>query len=325
MPGQLLNDERQDDQYHGNEYQKDQYPTDENWIDEYEEDEDKGYEAWDDEIELDISDLVIEDDTPVDNFQSEVQQRLLVEPLYSSKTLPLPFLAAANVGLFYKFKDEPIVPDVMLSLGVQRAEDFSDRRNRSYFVWEFGKLPEVCVEIVSNREGDEIQLSRKSQQRGKHLSKREIYAQAGIVYYVVFDPLLQLQGEAEMNGSLLRVWEMTQGQYQELTPPEGISTVEPFVWLERVGIGLKLWTGQFEEAQTRLWLRWCDAQGQVIPTGAERAEAESQRAEAESQRAEAESQRAEQERQAKEQERQAKERLEDYLRSQGIDPDQLPG
>ena len=46
--------------------------------------------------ELDISHLVIEDDTPVDNFQSE-QQRLLVEPVYSSKVLPSPFLAAANV------------------------------------------------------------------------------------------------------------------------------------------------------------------------------------------------------------------------------------
>ena len=32
--------------------------------------------------ELDISHLVIEDDTPVDNFQSEEQQRLLVELLY---------------------------------------------------------------------------------------------------------------------------------------------------------------------------------------------------------------------------------------------------
>ena len=42
--------------------------------------------------ELDISHLVIEDDTPVDNLQSEKQQRLLVEPIYSSKALPSPFL-----------------------------------------------------------------------------------------------------------------------------------------------------------------------------------------------------------------------------------------
>ena len=114
--------------------------------------------------QLDISHLVIEGDTPVDNFQSEEQQRLLVEPLYSSKVLPTPFLAAANVGLFYILKGEPIVPDVLLSLGVQRPDDFSQRQNRSYFVWEFGKVPEVCIEVVSNQEGDELVLSKKSQQ-----------------------------------------------------------------------------------------------------------------------------------------------------------------
>ncbi len=104
--------------------------------------------------ELDISHLVIEDDTPVDNFQSAQQQRLLVEPLYSSRVLPMPFVAEANVGLFYKLKGDPIVPDVLLSLGVQRPDDFSQRQNRSYFTWEFGKDPEVCIELVSNAEGD---------------------------------------------------------------------------------------------------------------------------------------------------------------------------
>jgi hypothetical protein len=156
----------------------------------------------DDEMisELDISHLVIEDDTPVDNFQSEEQQRLLVEPLYSSKALATPFLAAANVGLFYQLKGDPIVPDMLLSLGVQRAEDLSQKRNCSYFVWEFGKTPEVCIEIVSNREGDEISLSQKSRQKGKLRTKKETYAQIAVRYYVVFDPLQQLQGETDMNG-----------------------------------------------------------------------------------------------------------------------------
>ncbi len=222
--------------------------------------------------ELDISHLVIEDDTPVDNFQSEVQQRLLVEPVYSSKALPTPFLAAANVGLFYKLKGDPIVPDVLLSLGVQRAEDLSQRRNRSYFVWEFGKVPDVCIEIVSNQEGDELTLSQKSQQKGKEVCKKDIYAQIGVPYYVVFDPLRQIQGEREMNRALLRVWTLTSGRYVELTPVEGIVELGQPVWLETVGLGLTLWEGQFEEAVTRLWLRWCDRQGQVIPTGAERAD-----------------------------------------------------
>jgi len=228
--------------------------------------------------ELDISHLVIEDDTPVDNFQSEVQQRLLVEPVYSSKALPTPFLAAANVGLFYKLKGDPIVPDVLLSLGVQRAEDLSQRRNRSYFVWEFGKVPDVCIEIVSNQEGDELTLSQKSQQKGKEVCKKDIYAQIGVPYYVVFDPLRQIQGEREMNRALLRVWTLTSGRYVELTPVEGIAEVGQSVWLETVGLGLTLWAGQFEEAVSRLWLRWCDRDGQVIPTGAERADAERLRA-----------------------------------------------
>jgi Putative restriction endonuclease len=258
--------------------------------------------------ELDISHIEIEDDTPVDNFQSEKQQRLLVEPLYSCWSPGTPFIAAANVGLFYGLKLDPIVPDAFLSLNVQMPADWSQKKNRSYFVWEFGKLPEVAIEIVSNRKGNELD------------SKQQTYAQIGLAYYAVFDPLQQLQGEDELNGSLLQVWELTGKHYVELPTP---------FWLEAVGLGLTLWEGTFED-QPGVWLRWCDRDGQVIPTGAERAEAESQRAEAESQRAEAESQRAEAEsqraeaeRQAGEVERQRADRLADRLRAMGINPDDI--
>ncbi|MGF1569087.1 MAG: Uma2 family endonuclease [Nodosilinea sp.] len=236
--------------------------------------------------ELDISHLVIEDDTPVDNFQSAQQQRLLVDPLCSSRMLPLPFIAEANVGLFYKLKGDPIVPDMLLSLGVQRAADLTLRRHRAYFVWEFGKVPDVCVEVISNQEGDELALSRKSQRQGKTSGKKDIYAQIGVPYYVVFDPLRQLQGETDMQGALLRVWAIAAGQYIELTPPEGISEPGQSIWLDTVGLGLTLWSGPFEEEVTRLWLRWCDLEGQVIATGAEGQALERQRAEAEHQRAE---------------------------------------
>jgi hypothetical protein len=266
--------------------------------------------------ELDISHLEIEDETPVDNLQSEKQQRLLVDPLYSSKALPVPFLAAANVGLFYKLKGEPIVPDAMISLGVQCADDFSKKQNRAYFVWEFGKLPEICVEIVSNKEGDELALSRKSQQKGRTTVKKDLYAQIRIPYYVVFDPLQQIQGQTEMNGALLRVWSISGSRYQELTQPQGISTIGQSVWLEDVGIGLTLWEGQFEEAVTRVWLRWCDREGNVIPTGAERADSERQRADGEHQEKERERQRAERE-------RERAERLAERLRSLGVDPNEV--
>ncbi|MGF1568947.1 MAG: Uma2 family endonuclease [Nodosilinea sp.] len=266
--------------------------------------------------ELDISHLVIEDDTPVDNFQSAQQQRLLVDALCSSNCLPLPFIAEANVGLFYKLKGDPIVPDLLLSLGVQRAEDLTQRRHRAYFVWEFGKVPDLCIEIISNQEGDELGVSPRSQRRGKTLSKKDVYAQIGVPYYAVFDPLQQLQGEADMNGALLRVWNLVSGRYQELTPALGLRAAGQSVLLETLGLGLTLWEGLFEEDIPRQWLRWCNPQGQVLPTGAEGQAIERERAEAEHQRAEAERQRAETE-------RQRADRLAEKLRQLGVEPSDL--
>ncbi len=272
---------------------------------------------------IDTSHLVIEDDTPVDNFQSAQQQRLLIDPLYGAKPIPLPFIAEADVGVFYHLKGDPIVPDVLLSLGVQRAEDLSQRDNRTYFVWQFGKVPDVCMEIVSNQEGAELSLSQKARRKGKTRSKKEIYAQIGVPYYVVFDPLRQIQGEPDMAGALLRVWAISSTGYLELTPPQGIASTESSVWLDGIGLGLTLWQGPFEEETPRLWLRWCDQDGQVIPTGAEGQETQRQRAEAEAQRAETERQRAEAEAQRAETERQRAERLAERLRELGLNPDDL--
>jgi len=259
--------------------------------------------------DLDISHLTIEDDTPVDNFQSAQQQRLLVETLCSNDALPLPFIAESNVGLFYKLKGDPVVPDMLLSLNVQRAEDLSERRDRAYFAWEFGKMPEVCVEIVSNKEGDEVALSAKSKRKGKVKSKKDIYAQIGIHYYVVYDPLRQIQDEANMNGALLRVWKLAPGRYEELTLSSGIATTGQSVQLETVGLGLTLWEGPYEEQVSRQWLRWCDNQGQILPTGAEGKAAERAKTETERAKTEAERQRAD--------------RFAEKLRQLGVDLDEL--
>lgn len=144
----------------------------------------------------------------------------------------------------------------LLSLGVEVPEDLSKKKNRSYSVWEFGKVPEVCIEIVLNREGNEL---------GSKLSD---YARIHIPFYAVFDPLKQLQNPDELNGSLLKVWMLSGGKYVEL--------LQPF-WLEQVGLGLALWEGEFEGIED-LWLRWCDRPSNVIPTGKERANQEQQRA-----------------------------------------------
>jgi hypothetical protein len=239
-----------------------------------------------DDIRPDISHIITEDDTPVDNLPSEKAQRLLVEPLYTSN-LERPFLAAANVGLFGALYQPPLVPDMMLSLCVEIAEEWLAREHRSYFIWEFGKVPDVVIEIVSNTEGDES--DRKLQR----------YAQWGAPYYVIYDPQLLIQ---QME---LVVYELHVGQYLP----------RPDYRLPRINLSLTLWEGVFEDKFDR-WLRWCDGDGNLFFTGAELAQQERQRAEQERQRAEQERQRAEQ----------AQSRAERYaaqLRALGIDPDQL--
>src|SRR5262249_47570478 len=153
---------------------------------------------------------------------------------------------------------------------VRGEDDLSRKENRSYFSWLMGKAPDVVIEFVSDRRGGEDSL------------KMVQYARAGVAYYVICDP------ENRLHGGDLRAFELQGRTYRPI----------PASWFPDVRLGLFFWTGIYENRTWR-WLRWCDQQGRLVPTGHERAE------------------QAERER---DQERQARERLEAKLRSLGIDP-----
>jgi len=208
------------------------------------------------EIDLfDEADIITEDDTPVDNIFSEKQQRLLTEPLYNSTAelgalADRPFFALANVGLFYAMKQPPLVPDMMLSLDVEvHPTDLWEKQNRSYFMWHFGKPPEVVIEIVSNTKGHEAD------------EKLRDYARIRVTYYVIFDPQRLIQPE------LVRVYKLYAGVYKLVKP------VKDRWHLSQVGLDLTLWTGLFED-NVATWLRWANTSGKLIRTGGERADSE---------------------------------------------------
>lgn len=246
-------------------------------------------QAYLEEYERFVQTIVTEDDTPVDNIFSAKQSRLLVESLYASWRHPefgRRFIADSNVGVFYALRRPPVVPDVFLSLDVTLPADIWKKTNRSYFIWEYGKPPEVVVEIVSNAEGDEERAD----------GKLRLYAQMGVTRYVVYDPALHTGSEP------LRLYTLVQGRLQRSAE----------TWFDEVQLGVTLWRGVYEEREDT-WLRWCDREGNIILSGAERAEAERQRADAERERAEAERRRADAE-------RERAERLAARLREAGIDP-----
>lgn len=207
-----------------------------------------------------LADIITEDDQPVDNIPASKQQRLLLAPLYDSWTPqphedpdenkdenesePRKFMADVNVGVFTKPDNNPLVPDMFLSLDVETPFDWKTRLHRSYFVWHFGKPPDVVVEIVSNQEGHELDTKLKR------------YAQMDVLYYVVYDP------ERLLSDDVLRVYErgFVGRRYRRRTD----------YLLPEIKLSLTFWQGTFEDGKGE-WLRWCDAQGHVIPTGAERA------------------------------------------------------
>lgn len=206
----------------------------------------------------DESKIVTEDGKPVDNVYSEKQMRLLTEPLYANWTGPegdRRFVVMTDVGVFNTPYD-PLAPDVLLSVNVAPPEEVFTRQVKSYFMWRYGKPPDVAIEVVSNREG------------GEDTTKPPRYARIGVNYYVIYDP------DDLLGGGTLRLFQLVAGRYQPMTG----------TWLENVGLGLTLWHGTFETWDT-IWLRWCNQKGDVIPTGAEQAAAERQRADVERQRA----------------------------------------
>jgi Uma2 family endonuclease len=249
--------------------------------------------------------LITEDGQPVDGIYSERQMRLLTETLYASWQPGRPFMACANVGVFYINENPAIVPDVFVSVDIAPHPDTSSKAGKSYLMWTKGKPPDIVIEIVSNTEGNEL------------TDKRRIYAQnVRAPYYVVWDP------EQYLKGDRLQIFALTKKSY--LSTPEA--------WFPELGLGLKLWQGEYD-ATTDEWLRWVDESGRLLETGEEQrllAEAAQRHAEAAQRVAEAaqrvadaaQLQAVSAERKA-EQEKQRAELLAAKLREMGVDPDQL--
>lgn len=202
---------------------------------------------------LDVSHLTTEDDEPVENFFQERQMAILTEALRVSWEEGRPFVSGADIGVFSRIDQEAIVPDVLLSTGVEIPGDGHAKEHRSYYLWNFGKPPDIVIEIVSNKKG------------GEDTRKLEQYARIKVPYYVIYDP------EHHLSSRRLRIFQMSGASYIEK-----VDSVFP-----EVGLSLVEWEGHFD-GLTCVWLRWATLGGKLLAVGTEerdRAEQERERAE----------------------------------------------
>ena len=203
----------------------------------------------------DVSHLITEDDTPVDNQFSEKQMRLLTESLHASWNPGFPFVAMANVGVYVALNRAAIVPDVLVTTHVEPLQEIMSKDHRAYFSWQYdGKVPEVVIEIVSNKKGGELD------------TKKHHYAHMGVAWYAVFDPAHYLSAES------LALFALDQRHGLREYRQQASSGA-----LDGIGLSLTIWEGEFEGI-TCHWLRWCDQDGKLIPTGKEGRMAETARA-----------------------------------------------
>ncbi len=204
----------------------------------------------------------------------------LFQPQLLSDTLRLPNVAedqvftGSDLSLYYDPNNKlwHKRPDWFAVAGVPRLYDGKDLR-LSYVAWDEQAAPFIVVELLSPKTA-KSDLGEDQQEPDGTPTKWQVYEQIlEVPYYIVFD-----RYEED-----LRVFKLVNGVYQPQVITDGK------YWLDDMSIGLGIWHGEFKK-NTRLWLRWYDADGNWFPTETEderqqrlaaelKAEAESKRAE----------------------------------------------
>jgi Uma2 family endonuclease len=237
------------------------------------------------------------DGTFVKNFQEHPQSLLLTDsitPILESLHPDGQYCIGQDSGIYWRLTEPPqkgaeapdwfYVPNVPPTLSDSSAELTSERLRRSYVMWQEIVSPLIVLEFVSGNGSEERDAT-------PYEGKFWVYEQAiHVPFYGIYE-----ESEARVE-----VYHLVDGRYQ-LLPANSRDRYS----IEPLGVELGIWQGRYQNA-TLPWLRWWDASGNLLLTGAERAEAERQRAE------NAES--------LLERERQRAEALAQRLRDLGIDP-----
>ncbi|MBI3410483.1 MAG: Uma2 family endonuclease [Planctomycetes bacterium] len=220
-------------------------------------------------------DLIETDGEPLESDWHRLAMNLLIESVYSAMGERNDYYCSGN--MFIYFSEEQVRnkdfrgPDFFFVKNVQREPI------RPYWaIWkEKGRYPDVIVELMSATTRHE-DLSTKKAIYEKTFHTHEYYC---------YDP-----DTKELFG-----WRLKNGVYQPM-----VANDKDWLWCEELSLWLGKWVG-VHMTRDMTWLRFFDAQGNVVPTYTQAAEkqteAERQRADAEKQRADAEKQRADAEKQ----------------------------
>ncbi|PZV26583.1 MAG: hypothetical protein DCF12_08825 [Snowella sp.] len=199
--------------------------------------------------------LIDSDDIPVDNEDQNFVPNFLLFLLESIWKHREDWFFAVDMGVYHTTglnPRVPVVPDALLSLGVERRR--SGKSRRSYVVWEEQEIvPIFVLEVVSQSPG------------GEYDEKMTIYRQLGVNYYVIYNSQFW-QRDRHLP---FEVYKLVAGNYQ-------LQKGEPF-WMPEIGLGI----GRCDlplDPLGREVLTWFNHQGDRYLTTEEQLNLERQRA-----------------------------------------------
>lgn len=231
--------------------------------------------------------LPCSDDTPVDNEDQNLLPNILLFVLKTIWANRMDWYFGVDMAVYHTTGVSPrvpVVPDAFLALNVERRKGGKSRR--SYATWEENDVvPILSLEMVSHKPG------------GEYDEKMEIYAKLGVLYYIIYNPEFWQRDRHQP----FEVYKLIEGRYQ-------LQIEEP-CWMPEISLGIgrcPLASGGILQEQ----LSWYDAQGQRYFAPDEVVQQTLEQLQLQQQRADAAQERTEQ--------------LEQYLRTLGIDPDNLP-
>ena len=221
------------------------------------------------------------DGTFVKNFQEHPQSALLtdsIRPVLDQHHLDGQYAIGQDSGIYWRLTNPPErgaeAPDWFYVPNVPPALD--GKMRRSYVLWQEYVAPLIVLEFVSGSGAEERDRTPPSQGQ---VGKFWVYEQAiRVPYYGIY----------EVEKAQVEVYHLVDTAYQRMTPNDrGRYSIAP------LGVELGIWRGRYQNVELP-WLRWWDAEGQLLLTGDERAEQEQRRADLERQRADLEQQKRQQ-------------------------------
>jgi Uma2 family endonuclease len=218
--------------------------------------------------------LVLDDGEPLESDWHVLQMILLRELIdqVMAEQGRTDFFTGTNTFVYYSVEQAREVYEEETNGGAKRAfrgPDVCwvggvdpDRKREVWISWEEGgRLPDVIIELLS-----------PSTAHKDRTEKRDLYARVfQTAEYFLCDPETR-----EIEGLRLA------GRFYQPIPPDA----KGCLWSEQLGVSLGPWDGVYRRKKDD-WVRLYRADGTLVPTSDERAEAERQRADTERQRADA--------------------------------------